>query len=300
MKSHFKWLSGLAAVGLFAAAPVAFADGPAVEEPNETIIVPSDEGATSPDVLPAPDQLEEDMTIEEEVVPAPELDQGMETQDQGTQEEVVPAPMPPAQQSEDTTVVPPAQSTPNVVIVNPEPAAQPRKRDLNNVLVEAGGGVASFSEDLGDQLDGGAGWTGRAIIGARTPIGVEVGYLGAVNAFETDPTIENITDVDTDNSVITTSGEALARVNFLGRRSPLKPFIAGGAGYLRLDTNEETSGLDDQDTISFPLAAGVQVFPTDNISIGARGNYRILSGLLDNGFVDGNQWDGILSVGANF
>lgn len=273
-----KLLGGFTALALtLALSPAGWADEmatePSLESPDAEVVIPAEPG--EPDALVVPGEESEDVLgeedrIEEDVLSEEEKD----AIDEEVQEEVVPR--------EETIVI-----------------TQPRgPAPLDNVLVELGGGASTYTGELGDVTEGGAGWTGRVVIGARTMLGFELSYFGAANTIEgLDVGIGDVGDLDTDNTVIASAGEGLLRLNFLGARAPVKPFVAGGANYTRFDSD---TLFDNTEALGFPLAAGVQFYPTDNFTIGARGDYRILTDLIDENLPDGNQWGGMLTVGANF
>jgi hypothetical protein len=286
MNLHSKLLSGLAALALFAyTAPASFADDMSADD-QETLI-PSEEptseewetgeSETQETVLPADepaDEFESEPEVSEDVVT--EEDLYGDDVDSEVQEEVVP------------------EGRETIIVAQPRGAAQP----LDNIILELGGGASTFTQDLGDALEGGAGYTGRAVWGARNPLGVELAYFGAVNPIEGAGAddIFDVGEIDTDTSVFTNSAEALARINFLGARSAVKPFLAGGANYTRFDSD---TLLDGTEVFAIPVAAGLQFFPLDNFTIGARGEYRFLTEWIDD-VPDGDQWGGTLTVGANF
>lgn len=232
--------------------------------------------AVAPPVVQAQDMLDDDTVV----VPS---DEGGAVIDEGA---------PGATQE---TVVPGSEGGDSTVVITAPRAAPP----VNQTVVEIGGGAQTFSGELGDTLQGGAGWTGRVIFGAKSPIGLELGYAGSVNPIEGQGIggAGDFGDLDTDNSVTTNQGEGLLRVNFAGPRSPVKPFVAGGANYTRMDSN---TTFDNLDAIGFPLAAGLQFYPANNFSIGARGEYKILTEWVDDNLPSGDQWGGMLTVGANF
>lgn len=259
-------LGGLAALALTLALTPAVSTADemmtdeSVDNPDAEVVIPSEPGEPGAVVVPE----------EEDALSAEEQD----ALDEEVQEEVVPR--------EET-----------IVITEPRGA-----KPLDNVLVELGGGASTFTGELGDVTQGGAGWTGRVVIGARTTLGFELSYFGAANTIEgLDVDITDVGDLGNDNTVISSAGEGLVRLNLLGARAPVKPFVAGGANYTRFDSD---TLFDNTEALGFPLAAGVQFYPMDNFTIGARGDYRILTDLIDENMPNGNQWGGMLTIGANF
>ncbi len=110
---------------------------------------------------------------------------------------------------------------------------------LANIIVEGGAGVSNFTGELGSALEPGVSWNVRGVIGARSLIGVEVGYFGAVNAVEGQDTglDVNLTDVAIDGTVSSNSLEGLARINLLDEDFSIKPFVAGGASIFRQNSD---------------------------------------------------------------
>lgn len=288
-----KLLGGLAALALtLALTPATWAEDmatdPSADNPDAEVVIPTEPGEPGAVVVPdeegvAEDVLEEDDAIQEDLLG--EEEKGAVQEDALSEEEKA------AIDQEVQEEVVPREET--IVVTQPRGAAP-----LDNVLVEIGGGASTFTGELGDVTEGGAGWTGRVVIGARTMLGFELAYFGAANTIEgLDVGINDVGDLDSANTVISSAGEGLVRLNLLGARAPVKPFVAGGANYTRFDSD---TLFDNAEALGFPLAAGVQFYPTDNFSIGARGDYRILTDLIDEEVPDGNQWGGMLTVGANF
>lgn len=182
----------------------------------------------------------------------------------------------------------------------PTGTARPASIIANNVAVEIGGGLSTFTDDLGEALDGGASFTGRAILGTRSMLGIEVGYFGAVNGLDTvnNEVALEIGNVDSKSTVYSNSAELLGRVNLAGSRWPVRPFIAGGVSWYRLDSDLEA--FDDSDAMGFPLAAGVQIYPWQFLTVGLRGDYKVLTDPFSNDFPGGDQYGGTLTVGAAF
>jgi hypothetical protein len=186
--------------------------------------------------------------------------------------------------------------TPNVV-PSPEIVVRQPERDL--FQVELGGGVGSYTANLGNTLEGGVAWGVRGIVGAKYFVGLELGYEGTANNGERIGIGEPLDGPDAAGEpVFATTGEALARINMAGPNAMFRPYIAGGAGYFRLDS--DAAALDELEALSFPLAAGLQMFPYKDVTVGLRGNLRLLTDYLDDDFPTGNQYGGLLSLGTTF
>lgn len=182
----------------------------------------------------------------------------------------------------------------------PTGTARPTSIISNNVAIELGGGASSFTDDLGNALQGGASFTGRAILGTRSMLGIEVGYFGAVNGLDTvnNEVALEVGNVDSKATVYSNSAEALMRVNLAGSTWPVRPFVAGGVSWFRLDSDQEE--FDDADAMGFPLAGGVQIYPWQYLTVGLRGEYKFLTDPFSNDFPGGDQYGGTLTVGAAF
>ena len=172
----------------------------------------------------------------------------------------------------------------DVEVVMPDPVAEPVREP--SVAIEIGGGYSDFTGDLGDALHDGGNWDVRGIFGTASPFAIEATYFGSANGLTAE-----------DGTAITTAGELQARLNVLQPAQGVQPFIAGGANYFRIDSD---GALDNAQAIGFPVTAGLQVFPADNFTIGARGSYRFLTDLIDDDFPGGDNWNVGLTVGATF
>lgn len=182
--------------------------------------------------------------------------------------------------------------------VLPTPRAQAPR--VQAAILEAGAGLANYSAHLGAVTNGGAAWSLRGVYGAGSRFAGEIAYAGAGNdgelirPNETAPGGLN----PVNRTVYASSLDALVRLNLLGAAAAVRPFIAGGAGYFRLDS--DAADLDGFESLAFPLSAGVQLYPKRPLTIGLRGTYRVLTDWIDDDFPTGDQFGGQISVGANF
>ncbi len=179
----------------------------------------------------------------------------------------------------------------------PAPAPEPASGPHPNLGIELGGGFQTFTGELGDRTNAGFGVNLRAILGVRSRVGLELGYLGAFNVAERTEDLEKTTA-----TLYSNSAEALARLSFSGHRSAVRPYIAGGVNFTRMDTRLSTPlgsrELDNRNGIGVPLAAGVQIMPDEGFTVSARANYNVLTGILDERL--GDQWGVTLAAGALF
>ena len=89
--------------------------------------------------------------------------------------------------------------------------------------VTAGGGVAGFTDDrMRSMTDTGASWDARFVVGTRSPVGFEIGYLGTVQGIET-------LGIDTDAGIMSNGVAGALRFNIL--TGMWQPYVAAGVGY---------------------------------------------------------------------
>lgn len=184
----------------------------------------------------------------------------------------------------------------NEDVIPSEATVRPRP-DL--FMLEAGAGPSTFTGNLGNSLQGGVGYSVRGLLGAKTWLGLEVAYVGTANAGENAFRQNELDGPDVQGqSVYGNGAEALARFNLTPSGAPVRPFVAGGAGYFRLDS--DAAVLDNLQSVSFPIEAGIQASPAHDVVVGLRGTYRILTDYIDNEFPTGEQYGGMLTLGATF
>src|SRR5262249_17122137 len=131
------------------------------------------------------------------------LDAAAETEVAETTLLVPPAPaVPPTAKQpvsgRDIDVTPPTPATPEpgstTTIINPPPPPPvvvqqgPEERSpllSTQIRIALGGGYASFiSRELQDVTQGGGTWDFRVILGAHSPVGIELGYVGTANGIK--------------------------------------------------------------------------------------------------------------------
>lgn len=144
------------------------------------------------------------------------------------------------------------------------------------VEVAVGGGVEDFTgEDMRDTTDPAGLWDIRAIVGTRSYIGFEAGYVGTASMVTAPLGGEDAT-------LLGTTLEALARTNFLPD-SDIQPYAFLGAAWRRYDVQGEefttsASGMDDRDDLLLiPVGAGVG-YRYMNVVADARFTFRLATG----------------------
>ena len=115
-----------------------------------------------------------------------------------------------------------------------------------------GGGVTAFYDtDMTQYIDSGAAWDARVVVGTRSPIALEVAYVGSLQ------------DIDVygmgDASLLGTGLEADVRLNIVP--GVATPFLVAGAGWTHYDLldarDDGTMSADGVDVITLPVGLGV-------------------------------------------
>ena len=137
-----------------------------------------------------------------------------------------------------------------------------------------GGGVTDFAygEYRARTTPGGA-WDLRITIGTRTPLAVELGYVGTVQLVR-DP-------LAPDPALQSNAVEAVARLNLATGR--VQPFVTGGAGWINFHSygHDEAPGVarefvSDSNGVVVPLGAGVATYLGEHFVLDTRFTYRVV------------------------
>ena len=167
-----------------------------------------------------------------------------------------------------------------------------------------GGGVSGFVDgDVRDQTESDIGgmWAARATIGTHTPLGIDIGYTGSTtNLRSLDPTGADIASPN----LFTTTAEAALRWNMLPHYM-VTPYVFGGAGWQRLDINDEPALSDAEasdDIAVFPVGAGIAWRDRSGLMLDARGTYRFAeeSTLLAAVGTNVDTWEASANLGYEF
>jgi len=199
----------------------------------------------------------------------------------GQQEEPAAPPQPQGQ----TTIIenqqPAPPQTQTTVVETPPPApvvVYPYDREnwYKQVAVEVGGGYASFgAKGLRDITQNGGEWDFRLVLGARSPFGVELGYVGTANQLN-----GRMSGVDPNTVILSDAFEGDLRLSTPAwRRFPLQVFGFAGAGYNRFDlTNSRFNNgqLKEDNTFVLPAGGGLQINFTPHLALDGRFTYRAI------------------------
>lgn len=168
-------------------------------------------------------------------------------------------------------------------------------------VIEIGAGATDFTQGLNDETDPGFAWDVRAIFGTASPIGVELAYVGSLNDLNT--------TTNEDANLMLNGGEAMLRLNLTN--GDIQPFVAAGAGlhnYTVVDVDSadadvNTSEFDDSTDIAIPVAAGIQAYLNDRVTLGARVTYRYIFDdqvVADEDATDAQSWAATARLGVAF
>lgn len=177
-------------------------------------------------------------------------------------------------------------------------------RDRPNQVLEVGGGVNDYTQGLNGATDPGTAWDVRAIFGARSPIGLEAAYVGALNNLNGEA-----------RDLMMNGGEALLRVNLT--QADIQPFLAAGVGIhnfslVDIRSNDdgevgtgdvEATQYGDSTDLSVPAAAGVQAYINDRVTLGGRVSYRYIfedQVVADEAATDAQSWAATARLGVAF
>jgi hypothetical protein len=217
--------------------------------------------------------------------------------------------------------VQPAQPQPGYV----QPAAPPpvvlgeeedmwRDRSLRSgigISAAIGGGIGGFTEqamrDTTSDIQGL--WNLRVTLGTRTPIGLDLNYLGS--ASNIDSQLGPAT-----GTLVGTALEGALRLNILPREA-FNPYIFAGLGWQRYDVTEvdlnlSDAGIADSDNLLIvPMGAGLS-YRMNGFVADLRGTFRaaayerlvlkdpfVVSTSTDD-FVSMHTWEATATIGAEF
>jgi hypothetical protein len=177
----------------------------------------------------------------------------------------------------------------------------------NMVSLTAGGGVMDFGRPQyrGPTRLGGT-WDVRLMVGTRSPIALEVAYVGGLQRAQglAGPRA----------SLLLSSGEVLGRINFTRWR--VQPFVAGGGAWVnyRLYGNTENLVLLREfnrsvNGVAIPAAGGITFYMGRHAVLELRFTYRFVPqravdrenvNLLPRSNQRADSWTGALRVGVAF
>lgn len=122
--------------------------------------------------------------------------------------------------------------------------------------------------------DAGAAWDARLLVGTRSIVAFEAGYVGSINKLE-------VGNGAKEGHLNSNGFDADLRINILPFR--VQPYVFGGVGYAHLHVDnananpEITSRLhEDVDQFTVPAGGGVAAYLGKHATIDLRGTYRLM------------------------
>jgi hypothetical protein len=160
-----------------------------------------------------------------------------------------------------------------------------------------GGGITGFTASRArDVTETGGGWNARLVVGTRSVLSAEIGYVGSAQSVDA-------TGLDGDAFLLGNGGEVAARIGW--PRSAVQPYLLAGAGfthYSLVNDDFNTSSVESSDNlVHFPLGAGIAV-RAGNVLLDARGVFRpsVEGDLFAEDENDMHTWSGSLNAGWEF
>jgi hypothetical protein len=175
------------------------------------------------------------------------------------------------------------------------------------VELSIGGGVSGFTDKTMRQTvssDVSGLWNFRASLGTRTPIGLDLSYVGTAANVDTFTGSRN-------GTLIGTTAEAAVRFN-IAPHELVNPYIFAGAGWSHYDVRNMTfaqsdTGLKQSDDIAeFPMGAGVAYRNPTGLTVDVRGTFRAAMSstlLIDPAtanYADLHTWEASAALGYEF
>jgi opacity protein-like surface antigen len=154
-------------------------------------------------------------------------------------------------------------------------------------------GIQDYNRNVSDELNVGVGYGAKIDITPQRNIGLELSYNGAVNG---------ISDrFSTNGNIVTNQVGGNLKINMIppNRAWAVRPFIFGGASYYRIDTNNFTPGISDNNAFAIPAGLGLETDIGRRFLLGARYTYNFLFNESD-GFAgrQADSWIVGLNIGA--
>jgi hypothetical protein len=176
--------------------------------------------------------------------------------------------------------VPPPQTTiinnpPPVVVTAPPPQHKPWMS--TQIAISVGGGYASFgAKGLRDITQNGGEWDFRLLLGAHSPVGVELGYVGTANQLN-----GRMAGVDPNGIITSNAFEGTLRLATPpNRHIPLQLYGFAGAGVNSFDLVNESfnnGAIRNQDTtFVLPAGGGLQFNVGPHFTVDGRFTYRAM------------------------
>lgn len=180
--------------------------------------------------------------------------------------------------------------------------------DMRGLTLLVGGGVEGYTNALASQIEPGAAYGVTLALKPSKVLGVELGYSGAINEFDT----SRVLAASASGPDIVRNGAQAAVTLGLGA-APLQPYVMGGLGLSRYNVRAVAPGFADDTVGNVPVGAGLRLH-VGSFTADARVAYNFLfdqefSAALppadvdlpgDETFSKGGRYTGTLNLGATW
>lgn len=181
------------------------------------------------------------------------------------------------------------------------------RSDMRGLTVTVGGGVEGYTNALASDIDPGAAYGATVALKPSKVLGVEVGYSGAVNNFDSNTFPEGSTSGP---DIVRNGAHAAATLALTA--TPVQPYVLAGVGLSRYNVRGTAPGFSDDTVGSVPVGAGLR-FHIGDFTADARVNYNFLFDQEfaavppadidlpgDQTFSSGGRYTGTLNIGATW
>ncbi|QRK11710.1 outer membrane beta-barrel protein [Archangium violaceum] len=145
---------------------------------------------------------------------------------------------------------------------------QEANADMRGLSVLIGGGVEGYTYALGQDINPGLAYGATLVLKPTKVVGLELGYSGAANNFDTQlPLTGNGPDV------LRNGAQAVATVGLTA--APLQPYVLAGLGVSNYNVRNAAPGFQDDNVGLVPVGAGLRLYIGD-FTADARVNYNLL------------------------
>lgn len=146
---------------------------------------------------------------------------------------------------------------------------QEASADMRGLTVQIGGGVEGYTSALGQDIDPGVAYGATIVLKPTKVVGLELGYSGAANDFDTRLPLTGMSGPD----VLRNGAQAVATVGLTA--APLQPYVLAGLGISNYNVRNAAPGFQDDNVGLVPLGAGLRLYIGD-FTADARLNYNFL------------------------
>ncbi len=178
--------------------------------------------------------------------------------------------------------------------------------NMRGLTFLVGGGVEGYTGALGSDINPGLGYGVTVAIKPSKVLGIELGYSGALNNFDS----RVLTGSRSGPDLVRNGAHAVATLG-LGA-APLQPYVLGGVGLSRYNVRAPTLAFSDDTVGNVPVGGGVRLH-MGSFTADARVQYNFLFDqqfaadvppgdvtIGDRNFSSGGSYAGTVNIGATW